>query len=271
MKYKYLLVVFIVIILFGGLAPEKYNDKIVELNNELIKRGIPENWLLENIKNDKFVIYDNIENMFIRMPENRVKNNEKDFEWYKNQFGFDEKVTLGKKFIQENTELLKKVEARHGIHYELIVAIYGMETNYGDKRFIGKYYVFPALVSQYILTDNRKRFAIKELENLYYFSEKIKKPVFYFIGSYSGASGFAQFIPTSLNNYFVDSNNNNEDIDIYSVDDTLFSIENYLFNSRLNRQNISSEDSRMKAVLSYNHSFSYAKIVLLIYDELKKN
>ena len=135
---------------------EKYLSKIDELNYELVKNGIPDNWMLENIQDDRFEIYENMANLNNTMPENQVRHKEKDFEWYKNQFGIDEKISLGKKFIDSNKDILLKAEAVNGIHYELIVAILGMETNYGDSRFTGKFYVFPSLISQYIFFPKKK-------------------------------------------------------------------------------------------------------------------
>ena len=249
---------------------EEYVHKLDELNDALVKKGIPENWLLENIQNEKFEIYENMLKLYQIMPESRVKNKEKDFKWYKNQFGVADKIELGKKFIESNLDILKKAESINGIHYELIAAILGMETNYGEIRFAGNYYVFSSLISQYLFFKNKKNFVINELISLYYFSVKINKPVYYFKGSFLGASGLAQFMPSSLLNYFIDVNSKDNDIDIYAIDDTIFSIQNYLFLNGLNKLNINNYQSRYYSVFCYNPSKAYSEAVLEIYDELRK-
>jgi len=270
---NYIIIFFFIIFLFVfiGSIPENYNEKINVLKIDLVKNGIPEEWIDENINDSRFQIYYELEELYKKMPENLVKNKEKDFDWYKNKFGLEEKIILGKKFINNNKEILNKIENKNGIHYELIVSILGMETNYGDKRYIGKYYVFPIIVSHYILFESKKKFALRELISLYNFCIKTGKSTYNFQGSYSGATGFAQFIPSSLSYYFIDYNNIDSDIDVYSFDDALSSIENYLFQNRLSRKNIEIHNERLNAVLKYNHSSAYADAVLYIYNELRKN
>ena len=90
------------------------------------------------------------------------------------------------------------------------------------------------------------------------------------MGSFLGASGFAQFMPSSLMNCFINSNFNDDDIDIYSVEDTIFSIQNYLYMNKLNKLNINIYESRYYSVFRYNPSKAYVDAVLMIYDELRK-
>lgn len=247
-----------------------FTEKIKKLNDELYIRGVDRSWLDTNMNNEKFRIYFEMDKRFKNSPERKVRNNIKDFAWYKKVFDLDKKILNAAKFMLKNKSKLLRVEEKSGIHHELITAIIGMETNYANKSQRGNFYAFNALVTQYLLMHGREYFAVRELASLYYISEKINKDVFYFIGSYAGACGWAQFIPSSLNNFFIDYNNNDDDLDIYSIEDCIASIENYFYNHGLNSSNIEDYQSRYNAVYKYNRSDAYAKAVLYIYDELRR-
>lgn len=243
-------------------------ESIKDLIDSLEKLDIPSTWFQNNVNNEKFKIHSDIEKYFKNMPEHKVAREEKDFEWYKNKFGLDKKIENGKRFINEYKELLEVIEKRNGIHYEIIVAILGMETNFG--KFKGTFYTFNALVSIYLFILRLKKFALNELVSLYHFSNKINKDVYYFIGSFAGATGLAQFIPSSLLNFFVDINGIDQDIDIYDISDCIASIENYIFKNGLNKNTIYDYRYLYKAIFSYNRSDSYVKAVIHIYEELIK-
>ena len=264
-----LLLVFPLSFLYPENIPEIYSQKIAELNNRLISLGAPDEWLSENLSNENFKIYYDLQKYFSNMKEKRVDRNEKDWEWFKNHFGLDLKIKMGEKFIKENSDVLIKVEEKNGIDYEMICAIIGMESNYAMQSQKGTFFTFNVFVTQYILFENREKIAADQLINLYRFCEKSNKSVFYFIGSFAGACGWAQFIPSSLVNFFVDSNGIDSDMDPYSLDDCLFSIENYLFKNGLNGNNISDYQSKYNSIYSYNRSATYVKSILYIYDGLK--
>jgi Membrane-bound lytic murein transglycosylase B len=124
-------------------------------------------------------------------------------------------------------------------------------------------------VSQYIFA-NRKKFAVREITALYKFSLMTEHPPQYFTSSYAGAIGWGQFIPSSLLAFFIDSNGLDDDIDPFDIEDTIFSVENYLYKNKLTGENIGDYDSKYKAVFAYNHSDAYVKAVLYIYDGLRK-
>ncbi len=247
-----------------------YSEEIDTLAAKLEERNIPREWLLENISREGFKLYPNVEKYFTNMSEHRVSRGEITISDYKQHFGVNRKIELGKNFIEKYRDILLEVEARNGIHFELVTAIIGMETNFAEDRQRGSFYVFDTLVTQYLLLPQRQRFAVNELAALYRFQKLIARDIEYFIGSFAGASGWGQFIPTSMEAYFLSAENKPETIDIYSVEDTLFSIENYLFEHRLNKNTISSEQHRRNAVFAYNRSEAYVQAVLFMYDEFIK-
>ena len=242
--------------------------KIKELKHQLIMNGVSGEWFDEQIHNKTFRIHSNINQYFQKSAEKQTDHDKKhDIAWYFARVGVDAKIEKGKPFIEKHIEMFNRAEARHGIHKELIAAIIGIETNFADQQQRGKFYAFNSLVSQYIFT-NRIKFAVREITALYKFSRMTGHPPQYFTSSYAGAIGWGQFIPSSLLAFFIDANGIDDEIDPFSIEDTIFSVENYLYKNKLSGENIGDYDSKYKAVFAYNHSDVYVKAVLYIYDGL---
>ncbi|MDD4155019.1 MAG: lytic murein transglycosylase [Candidatus Cloacimonetes bacterium] len=252
------------------LIEEEYLEKIEELNYKLIQAGVPPNWLADNINNENFKIYYSVSKYFTNMPEHQVKRGERGQDWYMKHFGVTNKINKGTDFKQRYHKELLNAETRHGIHYELIMAIMAIESDYANPRWKGNFYTFPTLISQYLLIPRRQRFATNQLIALYKFSQKTNKDVYHFIGSFAGAAGWGQFIPSSMNSYFIDSDDKFDEIDIFSIEDTIHSISNYLNKHGLSGVNIDDYNAKYSAVYAYNHSDAYVKAVLHIYEELYK-
>ena len=243
--------------------------KIKELKQQLIMNGVPGEWFDEQMQNETFRIHSNINQYFRKSAEKQTDHDKKyDVSWYFARVGVDAKIEKGKPFLEKNIEMFNRAEAKHGIHKELIAAIIGIETNFADRYQRGKFYALNSLVSQYIFA-NRMKFAVREITALYKFSQMTGHPPQYFTSSYAGAIGWGQFIPSSLLAFFIDSNGLDDDIDPFSIEDTIFSVENYLYKNKLSGENIDDYDSKYKAVFAYNHSDVYVKAVLFIYDGLR--
>ncbi len=248
---------------------EFYWEKIEELKKKLIQKGISEDWFKQSVNHAQYKTYYNMRRYFISMPEHRVSGNKKNQSWYDQYFGLDQKVVRGKEFLLNYKKVLLKAEQKNGIHYELIMAILSIESDFGNQAFKGTFYTFPALVSQYLTMPNREKFVLGELKSLHDMTKLINKDSYHFIGSFAGAAGWGQFIPSSMKTYFLDSNDDFNDLDIYSIEDNIFSIENYFYKNGLSGKNIGNYDDRYKAVFSYNHSDAYVKAVLKIYDQFR--
>ena len=279
MKFRHSLIIICLVFIFWGCASEnvqirKMPDsdipiKINELKQQLIVNGVPGEWFDEQIQNETFQIHSNIDQYFQKSAEKQTDHDKKhDISWYFARIGVDAKIEKGKPFIADRIELFQRAEAKHGIHKELIAAIIGIEPNFADHQQRGKFYAFNSLVSQYIFT-NRTKFAVREITSLYKFSLKTGHPPQYFTSSYAGAIGWGQFIPSSLQAFFIDSNGVDDDIDPFDIEDTIFSVENYLYKNNLSGENIDDYNSRYRAVYAYNHSNVYVKAVLYIYDGLR--
>ncbi|MBW6516396.1 MAG: lytic murein transglycosylase [Candidatus Cloacimonetes bacterium] len=248
----------------------EYAPKLTELASRLEERGIPKEWFWEQIERENFQFHANMENYFLNMAEHRFDRGEITVTDYKQHFGVERKIRLGRIFIEENKELLSQIKTRNGIDYEIMVAILGMETNFAEQRQRGNFYVFDALVSQYLLIPRRENYAVNQFVALYIFMDKINRDTDYFIGSFAGASGWGQFIPASLNSFFISFDGVDEHIDIFSIEDNLASIENYLHQHGLRESTMQSEQHRRNAVFAYNRNEAYVQAVLYIYEELKR-
>jgi membrane-bound lytic murein transglycosylase B len=239
------------------------------LKQRLAANGVPEEWFDEQTRHESFRVHSSIARYFQKAAEKQVDyDKQRDREWYFARLGVDAKIEKGKTFIETHRAIFDRAEAKHGIHKELIAAIIGIETNFADRHQRGSFYAFNSLVSQYIFT-KRKKFAVREISALYKFSKKTGHPPQYFTSSYAGAIGWGQFIPSSLLAFFIDSNGIHEDTDPFSLEDTIFSVENYLYRHHLSGNNIYDRDARYKAVFAYNHSDIYVTAVLYIYEGLR--
>jgi membrane-bound lytic murein transglycosylase B len=193
------------------------------------------------LSNPKFEIYEDIDKSFKNSAE-KIKN----YEEYKRRLGLDAKKGKIKGFIKDYDTPLSAAEKKYGIEKELIASIIGVESDFGKN--IGRYYPFNSFVSLFI-KKYKEDFALQQLEELLKFSKKKNVDIFELKSSYAGAIGFGQFIPSSLNQFFVGDN-------VYDMNDCIQSIGNYLFCAKKNTK------STEKAVFAYNHSDWYVKAVL---------
>ena len=102
----------------------------------------------------------------------------------------------------KNKKILEQAEQKYGVPQEIIVAILGVETNFGTKQ--GSYRVLDSLSTLAFNFKKRSRFFKKELANFLALCHEQKfKPTSVY-GSYAGAIGQPQFMPSSYRAYAVD-------------------------------------------------------------------
>ncbi|MGR4000197.1 MAG: lytic murein transglycosylase [Alphaproteobacteria bacterium] len=113
----------------------------------------------------------------------------------------DERVAEGRELALRHRALLAEVEARYGVPPEVVVAFWGMETAYG--KYFGKYNTIEALATL-AYDERRSRFFRKELlVALSLLEEGALSPAEY-RGSWAGAVGHMQFMPSTYLNWAVD-------------------------------------------------------------------
>lgn len=112
------------------------------------------------------------------------------------------RVTNGVAFWHEHRTALSRAEKEYGVPAEIIVSIIGVETNYG--RNTGSWYVIDALSTLAFDYPPRASFFRSELVNYFILTREQKHNPLEFKGSYAGAMGYGQFMPSSYRNYAVD-------------------------------------------------------------------
>ena len=136
----------------------------------------------------------------------------------------NKKVTSGILLYSKNLDLINKVEDEFNIEKELMLALMGIETNFGT--YVGKMDILSSLATL-SFDKRRSKFFTDELITLLKLieSEKVNHKTLF--GSWAGAFGFFQFMPSTINNYAIDYNNDNK-VNLKNNVDAFASAANYL-------------------------------------------
>ena len=145
---------------------------------------------------------------------------------YRQIFLTDTRIRQGVEFWQANTALVDAVAAKFGVPPEVFLAIMGVETSYG--RITGSYRVLDALVTLGFYYPRRAEFFSSELAEFVRLSREEQIPVREITGSYAGAMGLGQFIPSSYRAYAVDFDDDGRRDLWASLPDAVASVANYL-------------------------------------------
>ncbi|OOG50887.1 lytic murein transglycosylase B [Rhodanobacter sp. C01] len=145
---------------------------------------------------------------------------------YRPIFVTDQRVNDGIAFYLAHRDLVERIGRQYGVAPEYIVAIIGVETSYG--RITGKYKVIDALVTLGLYYPPRATFFRSELKTLLELPDNhLAGPLDTLTGSYAGAQGWGQFMPSSIRDYGVDADGDGH-IDLQnSLPDILASVANY--------------------------------------------
>ena len=137
----------------------------------------------------------------------------------------DERIKNGIKKRANYPTLLGQIENKYGIPRNVILAFWGMESNYGAIK--SRHQLTSAFITL-IYEGRREEFFTKQLLALMKIADKNKLPINNIYGSWAGAMGHFQFIPTTLAQYGVDGNFDGRIDIIDSVGDAMYSAGNYL-------------------------------------------
>ena len=145
---------------------------------------------------------------------------------YKQIFIQELRINRGVEFWRANGAVLERASQEYGVDPAIIVAIIGVETMYG--RITGGYRVMDALATLAFDYPRRSPFFTSELENYLILTREQDKNPLELKGSYAGAMGYGQFMPSSYRNYAVDFDGDDR-IDIWdNTTDAIGSVANYL-------------------------------------------
>lgn len=147
---------------------------------------------------------------------------------YRSKFLTEAHINNGVQFWRNNAAAVTRASNTYGVDPEYIIAIIGVETYFG-KNF-GKTNIFDALTTLSFDTYRRSKFFMGELENFLLMTREEgfdpRQPV----GSWAGAMGYGQFMPSSFRRLAVDFDNNGRR-DIWDPEDAIGSVANYFSRS----------------------------------------
>lgn len=193
-------------------------EKIEQFKHDMIKQYQfkPEqmNTLFDNFKPNQTVLH-KIQNPYEAKP------------WpvYRQLFLSKKRIKQGKDYYKKHQAALLKAQKKYGVDPMVIVAIIGVESFYGQH--VGRFPVFDSLATLAFYYPKRGQFFKRELENFLLLSREQHISLKMQKGSYAGAIGFAQFMPSSIRHYGR-SINPNGPINLNTDDDAIVSIANYL-------------------------------------------
>lgn len=146
---------------------------------------------------------------------------------YETRFIRKDLILQSRRFMRENLSLFKKVEARYGVEKEVIGSILGIESKFGQKG-LQTYRVFDVLNTIFSGYPRRERFYRGQLIELLLLSREEGIDPLEVMGSYAGAFGMPQFIPSSFRAYAVDFDQDGKRDLWNSKGDIFASVANYL-------------------------------------------
>lgn len=188
------------------------------IQNEVEKKKFTRSELIDFF--NQVVYKGNIINIMYRPSTSRP--------WYEFRQGNSgaAKFNGGRKFYEANRSIIDRVAGEYGVPAELIVAIIGIETNYGKN--MGSFRVADALSTLGFDYPRRAEFFQNELSELLLISKEEKENIFDFKGSYAGAMGMPQFMPSSYRKWAVDYDGDGHRDIWNNVGDVAASVANYM-------------------------------------------
>lgn len=169
------------------------------LADEVVAKLVEEGFTAEEVRDvlAKARRQDSILKAISRPAERRLTWGE-----YRKIFVEPKRIEQGVRFWNEHADTLARAEAEYGVPAEIIVAIIGVETRYG--RIMGRYRVLDALATLGFDYPKRADFFRGQLVQFMQMTREEGLEPTDPIGSYAGAMGYGQFIPSSFRDYAVD-------------------------------------------------------------------
>lgn len=149
----------------------------------------------------------------------------KPWHFYRDFFVTPKRIREGVAYWNQHATLLRKAEQQFGVPPSMIVAIIGIESNYGKGT--GKYPVLDVLSTLGFMYPPRQKFFKKELVQYLLMTRELNIDPRTLKGSYAGAMGQPQFMPSSYRHYAVDFTGNGKKDLMRSDADIIGSVANY--------------------------------------------
>jgi membrane-bound lytic murein transglycosylase B len=238
----------------AGVDPA-YRDGLERLLGDLEKQGFTSEELKGIFSDSRFELYPHI-----------VGRTGKGMNYMSRRFGLLTKRSIerGRNIMATYRDVLRNAEKDYGVDKEIIVAILRVETNFGSAT--GVYPVLNSLATMAVIENRRSEWARGELVELLALCREQNRDPFSIRGSWAGAFGISQFIPSSYVKFAVDGNSDGR-IDLFTMSDAVASVANYL---RSHGWGKGKPEENRQAVYAYNHCDSYVKAVFAYAKALRK-
>jgi len=246
-----------------GSDKEQIVKKVVSYTKE--RKTPSTEYILNTFEDKRLKVDEEVIARFNNKPE-KIKT----YEQYKKIFFNKQRIDGGVSFYKKNKTLIVKVAREFEIDPIVLVAIIGVETNYGSK--VSEFSVINSLYTQAMKMPKRSSWATIEIAELLIFCSENDIDPFSLEGSYAGAFGFGQFIPSSFNRLSIDYNNDGKK-DPFSWEDVMGSVAFYLVENGYpkNDYNFTYKSKAWRAIRTYNRSDKYANIIIDLRNEIAKN
>ncbi|MBM4289462.1 MAG: lytic murein transglycosylase [Deltaproteobacteria bacterium] len=240
----------------------------VDLQYRLTRSGFDRDWIAQLFQDKRAEFRPDV--------VNRIAYQRKEKKADYSHFLKPEVVERGRRFLAARNAILTQAENRFGVAKEVMVAILTVESALGEKT--GNYPVFNVFASLAVMDtpevierlsldrrlmgrlQNKANWGRSELQAFLTFCRQNRLDPFAIKGSWAGAFGYSQFLPSSILRAGVDGNQDGR-VDLFTFEDAIFSIGNYLQKSgfRLNNR-----ASWPKAVYAYNRSDAYVDTIITL-------
>tara|TARA_B100001123_G_scaffold443130_1_gene588389 strand:+ start:132 stop:1127 length:996 start_codon:yes stop_codon:yes gene_type:complete len=199
-------------------AEENFNSWLVSFKKYALTKGISQQTINDTLKNaiylEQVIKYDRKQPEFYE-----------DTKTYVNKRANPRRVKEAIKLFKKNENLFNDVENKFNVEKELLLALWGIETNFG--KYVGKMDIISSLAT--LSYDMRRRdfFTSQLIILLELIDNKLIDPKSLY-GSWAGAFGNFQFMPSTIKRYAIDFDGNNKIELKSSIKDSLASAANYI-------------------------------------------
>lgn len=175
---------------------------------------------------------------------------------------YEQKIDDGIKYWQQHKKVLAFAKRKYHVPPEIIVAIIGMETSYGQAKL--NYIALDTLITLSFYNSIRNEYFTSELAQLLLLARDLKVNPQSIYSSYDGGLGLPQFMPSSYRKYGV-AYNKHKKPNLMRNDDAIVSIANYLFSHGWKPQ-----EKNLDVLASYNSNPNYLSYVTDLSQDIKQ-
>ena len=225
MSYNYKIIIFLILFkilitssVMATTSEDNFEKWLVSYKKFALKKGISQKTLNTVFKNVKFL--DQVIQYDRKQPEFF-----EDTITYVNKRATNLRANNAKKLLKINNILFNDIENKFFVDKEILVALWGIETNFG--KHVGKMDIISCLATLSYDKRRSKFFSSQLLTLLKLIDEKLIDPKTLF-GSWAGAYGNFQFMPSTIKRYAIDYDGNQKIELKSSLDDSLASAANYI-------------------------------------------